>query len=71
MKTRIKQLVLLLITLLIFSACNNAGKDKDVIKIGVIAPLTGEAETFGKSMKNGIQLLIDSLNLNSGINGKN
>lgn len=70
MKTRIKQLVLILITLFIFSACNNAGKVKDIIKIGVIAPLTGEAESFGKSMKSGIQLLIDSLNLNGGINGK-
>lgn len=66
-----KQLAIVLLALFLFAACNNAKKDKDVIKIGVIAPLTGEAESFGKSMKNGILLLKDSINTNGGINGHN
>lgn len=70
MGTKIKQLAFVLLALIFFTACNNAKKDKDVIKIGVIAPLTGEAESFGKSMKNGILLLQDSINNNGGINGK-
>lgn len=66
-----KQLTFLLLTLFLFTACNNAKKGKDVIKIGVIAPLTGEAESFGKSMKNGILLLQDSINNKGGVNGQN
>ena len=69
MKTKMKQLAIVLLALLFFAACNNA--TKDVIKIGVIAPLTGEAESFGKSMKNGILLLQESINNNGGINGQN
>lgn len=63
-----KQLTLVLLTLFFFAACNHA--KKDVIKIGVIAPLTGEAESFGKSMKNGILLLQDSINNDGGINNQ-
>lgn len=70
MKTIVKYYILIIITVLIISSCNNDRKDKNVIKIGVIAPLTGEAESFGKSMKNGVLLLIDSLNLNGGVNGR-
>lgn len=63
-----------IILIVIIAACiwiysnNNTNRNKDVIKIGVIAPLTGEAESFGKSMKNGILLLQDSINENGGIN---
>jgi branched-chain amino acid transport system substrate-binding protein len=69
MKTRVKQLALGLLVLLFLTSCNSVNQDKEVIKIGVIAPLTGAAESFGKSMQNGILLLKDSVNSNGGILG--
>lgn len=62
MKTRIKQLGLILIALFIFSACNNAGKDKNVIKIGVILPMTGKLALMGEFEKNAFQLALDEVN---------
>jgi branched-chain amino acid transport system substrate-binding protein len=58
MKTHIKQLGLILIALFIFSACNNVGKNKDVTKIGVIIPLTGQYSDYGIQMKRGIDLWV-------------
>lgn len=56
MKTKMKQLAIVLLVLLFFAACNNAKKDKDVIKIGVILPLTGELASYGNPMKIGINM---------------
>lgn len=53
-----KQLAFVLLALFFFAACNNAKKDKDVIKVGVIIPLTGEYSDYGIQMKRGIDLWI-------------
>lgn len=42
----------------------------NVIKIGVIAPLTGDVKTFGESTVNGITLAVEEANRGGGINGK-
>lgn len=40
------------------------------IKIGVIAPLTGEGATYGEPMKNVMDIAIDEINTAGGVNGR-
>ena len=40
------------------------------IKLGLIAPLTGDVKTFGESTRNGYQLAVDEANAAGGVNGK-
>lgn len=54
-----KQLVLVLLALLIFGACNNKN---DVITLGVIAPLTGNDADYGFYMKSGLELALEDIN---------
>ncbi len=42
----------------------------DVIKIGVIAPLTGDLAQYGTPAKDGFQLKVDEINAAGGINGE-
>lgn len=44
--------------------------EEDVIKIGHIAPETGDAAVYGLAVLNGAQLYIDEINAAGGINGK-
>ena len=62
MKTRMKQLVILLLALVMFGACNNK---KDVITLGVIAPLTGNDADYGFYMKSGLELALADINANN------
>ncbi len=48
----------------------NTAKDQNVIKIGVILPLTGGASDAGESAKNGIVLAVEHINGKGGIHGK-
>lgn len=52
------------------SASSGAGQTGDVIKIGGIAPLTGDVAVYGNAAKNGAQLAIDQYNANGGVLGK-
>jgi branched-chain amino acid transport system substrate-binding protein len=61
-----KKIALILVCLLILS-CK---PQENVIKIGLVAPLTGDVKTFGESTKNGFLLAIEELNSQGGINGK-
>lgn len=65
-----KQLAIVLLALFFFAACNNAKKDKDVIKIGAILPLTGSASSVGEFQKNGIEVAVSEVNEMGGINGE-
>lgn len=61
------------VTLLTGCGSNNASPnsgDSDVIKIGGIGPLTGEASTYGISVKEGALLLEKEINEAGGIDGK-
>ncbi|NLZ34974.1 MAG: ABC transporter substrate-binding protein [Clostridiales bacterium] len=57
--------------LALLTGCSSSGKgNDDVIKIGGLGPLTGDAATYGQSIKNGAQLYVDEINNAGGINGK-
>lgn len=43
---------------------------KDVIKIGYIGPLTGDAASYGVDTLNGVTLAVSEVNARGGINGK-
>ncbi len=62
-----KYLSCIIILGFVFLSC---GKQDNVIKIGLIAPLTGDVKTFGESTKNGFLLAIEEVNARGGINGK-
>lgn len=42
----------------------------DMIKLGVIAPITGEEAEYGQSVQNGIELAVDTYNQQGGILGE-
>jgi branched-chain amino acid transport system substrate-binding protein len=42
----------------------------DVVKIGLIAPLTGDIKTFGEGTRNAVMMAFDELNAAGGINGR-
>jgi len=48
----------------------NCKQESQTIKIGVIAPLTGEGATYGAAMRRGIDLGIEEINNKGGINGR-
>lgn len=50
-------------------ACSAGMAQADVVKIGVLAPVTGKAAADGQEMVNGAQLAVDELNANGGIDG--
>jgi branched-chain amino acid transport system substrate-binding protein len=49
--------------------CLSCGPKEKVIKIGLVAPLTGDVKTFGESTRNGFTIAIEEANANGGING--
>jgi branched-chain amino acid transport system substrate-binding protein len=65
-KTYLVALGLAVSAILPFVGCN---KNKDVV-IGGVAPLTGEAATFGVSTKNGYDLAVAEWNAKGGVLGK-
>ncbi len=61
-----KKILISLFAVIILSC----GPQENVIKIGLVAPLTGDVKTFGESTKNGFLLAIEEVNAQGGINGK-
>jgi len=60
---------IILVSLLILSlGCGK--KDEGVIKIGVIAPLTGPIAPYGENIKDGVMLAVDEINEQGGVKGK-
>ncbi|HVP58149.1 MAG TPA: ABC transporter substrate-binding protein [bacterium] len=53
--------------LLVIVSC---GQKENVVKLGLVAPLTGDVKTFGESTKNGFTIAVDEANAKGGINGK-
>lgn len=61
-----------------FSGCSNTGdggsasggSDSDTIRIGGLAPLTGDAASYGVAVNNAIQMAVEDINVNGGIDGK-
>jgi branched-chain amino acid transport system substrate-binding protein len=53
--------------LLVLVSC---AQKENVIKIGLVAPLTGDVKTFGESTKNGFMMAVEEANSAGGIAGK-
>ena len=68
MKLKIIVLLTTFFLLISFSlnlaAMGNRGNDLEVVKIGVVLPLTGDAAVYGKAIQNGIELALEELNNN-------
>lgn len=71
MKKRKLSVVLAALVLLtaILSGCSNS-ESSDVIKLGVIGPLTGDYSMYGTAVANAAQLAADEINAAGGIDGK-
>ncbi|MEA4973806.1 MAG: ABC transporter substrate-binding protein [Candidatus Metalachnospira sp.] len=52
------------------SASISKKEESDTYKIAVIAPLTGDAAQYGITYQNSLDILVDKVNSNNGINGK-
>ncbi len=61
--------VLAVLVVVIILAINRNQTDSNVVKIGCITPLTGEGATYGAATKKGLDLAVQKVNLNGGING--
>ncbi len=63
---------LVIIVLIIIFAYHSSGTPAETgpIKIGFIGPLSGDAASYGESMKNGAALAVDEINKAGGINGR-
>lgn len=64
---------ILAIGAIIFAGCGKnekEAKNDNVVNIGAIFPLTGQYSNYGLSTVNGINMAIDEINKNGGINGK-
>ncbi len=60
--------VMLVISLLSFTACGKSGGD--TIKIAILAPLSGDVATFGQSTRDGAMMAIDEWNAKGGVLGQ-
>jgi branched-chain amino acid transport system substrate-binding protein len=55
---------------LIWWGASRNGASGNVIKIGLIAPMTGDAAAYGEPIQRVVQLAADEINAGGGINGK-
>jgi branched-chain amino acid transport system substrate-binding protein len=62
-----RRIIVVLSVALLLVCC---AKQEAVIKLGLVAPLTGDVKTFGESVKNGFTVAVDEANAQGGINGK-
>lgn len=76
MKKRMLSILLSLVliaSLFTFTACGSdsgSSSDGDTIKIGAFGPYSGDTAMYGEATKNGIELAIDQINNDGGVNGK-
>jgi branched-chain amino acid transport system substrate-binding protein len=49
---------------------SNGNTNEDIIRIGALVSLTGSSANYGKSLKQGIDIAVDEINKDGGINGK-
>lgn len=65
---KIRNVLLLLLSFALLISCGK--KEEDAIKIGAILPLTGDASDYGIKSKNGIDLALEEINKQGGVNGQ-
>ncbi len=76
MKKRVISVLLVVMftaSIFAFAGCSTSGgsADADVVKLGFIGPMTGDAAIYGSSAEEGAQLAVAEINAAGGINGKN
>ena len=59
--------IIVVVALAILLIVTQTKKEPEEIKIGAILPLTGDTAKYGQNTKNGIDLALEELNLNGGI----
>lgn len=64
------KLVFMSVVLLVIFLGGCVKKDEKEIRIGVIAPLTGDAAIYGTALKKGLDLAKDKINSEGGLQGK-
>lgn len=64
-----KSLVLLALSATVFAGCAGTPAP-ETVKLGFIAPLTGDIAGLGKDMLNGVQIAVEEINAAGGIAGK-
>lgn len=52
-----------------FTACKKDDQNSKVIKIGLIAPLTGSVAVYGTSVEKGVKMAVEEINANSALLG--
>ena len=62
--------IIIVVALAIGLIATHTKKEPEEIKIGAILPLTGDAALYGESIKKGIDLAIEEINMAGGIKGK-
>jgi len=63
-------LVSIIVVALGFTNCRTTHTPNEAIRIGAIAPFTGDGANYGKAARTAIDLAVDELNAGGGINGK-
>lgn len=67
--TKVLALVLALSMVFVFASCGEKKEEEKAFFIGATGPLTGDAASYGTSVKQGAQLAIDEINAAGGLNG--
>jgi len=65
-----RRTVVLLSILSIAVLAVSCAQKETVVKMGLVAPLTGDVKTFGESVKNGFTMAVEEANAEGGLNGK-
>ncbi|MEI7480283.1 MAG: ABC transporter substrate-binding protein, partial [bacterium] len=61
-------IIVILVVLVVYLSIPKV--DKSDIKIGFVAPLTGDVASIGQGMKTAAELAVSEINNNGGINGR-
>jgi len=71
MKKRVLSMIVMCALLVVaMVGCGGTAADADSIKIGGLAPLTGDVSLYGINCNNGVKLAVEEINAAGGINGK-
>src|SRR3989338_23935 len=69
-RTTIFLIVLAFALFLVVTGCKESAKETKNLKIGVIAPLSGEAASYGLAAKEGLDFAVKEINNKGGIQGR-
>jgi len=63
-------IIAILMVIMLISGCSKMETSLEPIKIGFIGPLTGPLAVFGEDMRGGVEVAIEEINDNGGINNR-